>query len=274
MILKTAHLSDLHLTANDKNRLSDFKEILKSICEKKIDHLILTGDLIHNPEPSDYEILISILKKYGYFHRDKLSVCIGNHEIFGGKNKKISSIEFPTHCKYTDKNKMIRNFCDYFDDTFPANQKQFPYIKKIENIALYGLNSTADFSLKNNPVGSTGFIDDKNISDIKKLFNNRNYCNSYNIVLIHHHFYLNALNKEDEVFYNWLNSERNSMQLINRKNIINLFKQYNVKLVFHGHTHINEIYKKSGIRFINSSGSLIPFTKSDKNKYTIIDFLI
>ena len=274
MIYKIAHISDLHIDRKNKILTERFDNLLKDIAKNKIDHIFITGDIVHNPGKSDYDAVIKKLKKYGYLSRDRLSVCPGNHEIYGGAEHGGKSYLFPTQCKSTDTKKRTEEFCTYFRETFPKEQKGFPYVKEIENLVIFGLNSVADWSLDGNPIGSNGEITDKEILNLKKLFNNRKYTGKSKIALIHHHFYYKSLYKEDEVFSNWLYSERGTMQLQNRKNIINLFKSCGIKLVFHGHTHINETYKRSNIRFINSSGCLLPFSKKREYEYGIINCLI
>lgn len=274
MIYKIAHISDLHIDRQNKNLTERFDRLLKNISKKKVDHLFITGDIVHKPDEANFETVIKKLKKYGYFRREKLSVCIGNHEVFGGAEHGGKSYRFPTQCKNTDIQNRTKEFCNYFGDTFPKEMKSFPYAKEIENLVIFGINSVAKWSLDGNPIGSNGEITDKEILILKKLLNSRKYSGKLKIALIHHHFYYTSLYKEDEIFSNWLYSERVTMQLHNRKNIINLFRECGIKFVFHGHTHINETYKRDGINFINCSGCLLPFSKKRDYEYGIINCLI
>ncbi|MBN1633738.1 MAG: metallophosphoesterase [Ignavibacteria bacterium] len=269
MNFKIAHISDLHINRKNKELTERYDKLVKSISKNKIDHLFITGDIVHNPFEGDYNTVIKKLKKYGYFSRDRLSVCIGNHEIYGGAEHGGKSYLFPTQCKNTNKRKRIQEFCNYFCDTFPENRKIFPYAKEIGDFVIFGINSVADWSLDGNPIGSNGEITNKELTQLKKLLNNKIFTEKIKIVLIHHHFYYTSLNN-DEVFSNWLYSERDTMQLHNSKNIINLFREYGIKLVFHGHTHINENYKMNDITFFNTSGCLLPFTKKHKYEYATL----
>ncbi len=271
MNFKIAHISDLHINSKDKELIERFDELMKNISKNKIDHLFITGDIVHNPIENDYNEVIKKLKQYGYFSRDKLSVCTGNHEIYGGAEHGGKSYLFPTQCKKTNTKRRIQEFCNYFGDTFPENKKSFPYAKEIGDFVIFGINSVADWSLDDNPIGSNGNITDKELTSLKILFNKKRYSGKVKTVLIHHHFYYTSLSK-DEVFSNWLYSERDTMQLHNRKNIIKLFKECGIKLVFHGHTHINEHYMINDIQFFNTSGCLLPFTKMRKNEYFRINF--
>jgi predicted phosphodiesterase len=272
MKLKIAHISDLHISRKDKILAERLDNLLKNISKNKFDHIFITGDIVHNPTESNYNTVIRRLKKYGYFSRDKLSVCTGNHEIYGGAEHGGKSYLFPTQCKNTDRSKRIKEFCNYFCDTFPENQVKFPYAKEIENFVIFGINSVAGWSLDGNPTGSNGEITEKELALLKALFTKKKYSEKIKIALIHHHFYYTSLNK-DEVFSNWLYSERDTMQLHNRKNIINLFSECGIKLVFHGHTHINEYYEINDITFFNTSGCLLPFTKKHKYEYGSINFV-
>jgi len=83
--LLIAHISDLHLNSfyND----SIFKRVnylLKHLAEKKVDYLIITGDITDNASEKDLEIFRRMLAKFGFMNGEKLSLIPGNHDIFGG----------------------------------------------------------------------------------------------------------------------------------------------------------------------------------------------
>ena len=56
--MKIAHLSDLHFTNFfRKNNLEKIEYLLKYALRHDFDHLIISGDLTHNADPEDFEIL-------------------------------------------------------------------------------------------------------------------------------------------------------------------------------------------------------------------------
>ena len=71
--MKIAHISDLHLNT-----------IYSYSLENKADHLVITGDLTDNASEKDFEILRNLFRKNGLLNSERLSLVIGNHDIFGG----------------------------------------------------------------------------------------------------------------------------------------------------------------------------------------------
>ena len=130
-----AHISDLHLNSfyND----SIFKRIhylLKYISAKKVDHLIITGDITDNASDKDLEIFRRMLNRFGFLNGEKVSLVIGNHDIFGGVQKAEDIFAFPEKCSTVNYKKRINNFISYFPEAFEncyylSPKDFFPYAK-------------------------------------------------------------------------------------------------------------------------------------------------
>ena len=160
-----AHISDLHLNSfyNDSifNRVNF---LLKQISEKKVDHLIITGDITDNASEKDLEIFRRMLTKFGFMSGEKLSIIIGNHDVFGGVQKAEDIFTFPDKCNSVNYNKRVNDFLSYFPDAFKnchylSSNNFFPFAKIIDNNLIIGLNSIARYSKLSNPFGSNGEID-------------------------------------------------------------------------------------------------------------------
>jgi|WetSurMetagenome_2_1015567.scaffolds.fasta_scaffold09131_4 predicted phosphodiesterase len=276
---KIAHISDIHLQEKEEgNHKKKFESLLKDIFLHKCNHLVITGDINNTGELKDYKSVKILLKKFGFFDSDKLTVTIGNHDIFGGAKKGDDVFLFPQTCKNINYNKRVYEFFKQFEKSFEKtelidNKKIFPFYKLInDRIALIGINSIAHWSMDINPNASNGYIDDYNFIQSKALLNSEVLKEKIKIVLIHHHFGEPLKSITNSAHNLWLYSERRTMKLHNKKRIFKLFKETGVDLILHGHTHISDSYKLEGCLYVNSSGCIMPFTENKLCQYHIINF--
>ena len=94
--MKIAHISDLHFSTFFKDsNLKSIKYLIKYILQTKADHIVITGDLTDNACSKDFEILRSLFRSYDILRGDRLSVVIGNHDIFGGLQTPEDILSFP-----------------------------------------------------------------------------------------------------------------------------------------------------------------------------------
>lgn len=268
--MRLAHISDLHIDFRDEKLIKSIDEAFGNILQNKVQHLIITGDLIHNPQEQNYTVLKRILKKYGYWDYNKLTVTIGNHEIFGGAEKTHT---FPYQCKCTNYDDEVRKFLLFFKEIlFSGNINDFPIIKEInERIVLIIINSVARWSKNQNPIGSNGYVDSVQMKKIDDSLKNDKYENFFKIAVIHHHFYYTADNSYDEMHRLWLYSERDTMVMHNYGTVFKLLKRNNIDLILHGHTHYTNVYRKGNLKIVNSSGCIKPLSQVKEKLYTIIE---
>jgi len=266
-VYKIAHISDLHFSQHRDDSSNLLKNLLEKILGLKCEHIIITGDIVSQPNRESIIQILKILKRFNLLSPDKLTLIPGNHDIFGGARKNGTGFYFPSQCKSTDYNTMLSDFFLTYRNVFSSGRNEkFPFIKVLNNnVALIGFNSVAKWDRDDNPIGSNGYIDDEQIKNISFIKDTLEQC-FYKIALIHHHFYYTAVNGEDEIHSEWLYSERNTMQLNNRNKIMDVLKSFNINYVCHGHTHYTNKYQIDGINFINSSGCVLPFS-SDRKKY-------
>lgn len=274
---KIAHITDLHIKKIDvKEHKKRLHELLESIQENQCDHIFITGDIVDNVEEKDFKTVRRIFRKYGILEDSKISVTIGNHDLFGGPTTPDNLFYFPTQCKQTDYKAAVTNFHYQFREAFKSaklysGDKVFPYVKIVlDKVAVIGVNSIALWSKIGNPVGSNGAIYDEQYDHIKEILNSEKIKDKFKVVLIHHHF--NKIGKTGNSIAHslWLTFQQRTMRLHNKKRLFKLFKNADVKMVLHGHTHICESYSRRGAFFVNSSGCIIPFTENKIRQYNII----
>ncbi len=263
IIMKIAHISDLHLNTFYKNsNLSSINYIIKYALKQGFDHLAITGDLVDNAAKEDFEILRKMFKDYGLLRHDRLSVIIGNHDIFGGLQKADDIFNFPQKCLNTDYEKKVDEFVSYFSETFDNcihkdEEKHFPFVKLFDNVLITGLNSNAPYSRISNPFASNGEIGNEQFSELTNILCTFGPLVQNRIVLIHHYFNKVKTDKKLKSGSIWQNIEKQTMKLRKKKRLIHLFKRYNVDLVLHGHLHESREYNRKGIRFLNGGATII-----------------
>ncbi|HMQ69629.1 MAG TPA: metallophosphoesterase [Ignavibacteria bacterium] len=267
---KIAHISDIHLSYDDKNKFGEkLVELLKDIQGRECDHIIITGDLVDNPDEESFQYLREIISHFELLKSNKLSVIPGNHDIFGGAPQGMNFFTFPTICKKVVYRENEELFVNAFRESFPENSS-FPYMKILGNIALIGINSVDKWSQDKNVEGSNGRVGRKALSEVKDMLNSVETKDKYKIILIHHYF--NDLD-DDEGYplHNlWLKSIDWKMKIYDKKKLTTFFKKNKINLVLHGHSHINQIYNIKGVTYLNSSAAVCPITDDHLRKYNII----
>jgi DNA repair exonuclease SbcCD nuclease subunit len=260
--MKIAHISDLHLnTYYRDSHLKEIRSILKYCNDNAVDHLFITGDLTDNASEVNLNILKKSLTYYGYEKSSKLSVVIGNHDIFGGIQKAEEIFTFPDKCRKTDYNSKIKSFNQVFTNSFEdciyeGKSNLYPYAKIVGESLVIGINSNTEYSSITNPFASNGEVTIEQFNEITKILNEFGNFVKYKIILIHHHF--NKL-KNDSGFSSaglWQNIERQTMRLKKKKRLYTLFKENGIDLILHGHLHTTQHYEKRELKFLNAGGSV------------------
>jgi 3',5'-cyclic AMP phosphodiesterase CpdA len=274
--LLIAHISDLHLNSffND----SIFKRVnylLKQISEGKVDHLIITGDITDNASEKDFEIFRRMLVKYGFINGNRLSIIPGNHDIFGGVQKAEDIFTFPEKCNAINYNKRVNNFLSYFPEAFSncqylSSKSFFPFTKIINNTLIVGLNSIAQYSKLSNPFGSNGMIDATQFGELFDILKTTEKDVKYKIILIHHHF--NKLKNEARSTFGsiWSGIEKQTMKLKGKRRLFNLFREFNIDIVLHGHVHESKKYFRKNVRFLNAGATIRSNKQTMKINYLTI----
>lgn len=258
-----AHISDLHLSPHyRRSNIRHVKQVLDFLLQQKVDHILVTGDITADAKPKDFQLARNIFKSYGLLDPVKMSVVIGNHDVFGGVHMAEDILEFPRRCRKTNYLKKVHEFKKYFHELFEdsvgaSKSDPFPYFKSIGDLLVIGLNSIAEYSTMKNPVGSNGKVSRTQLQQLEALLSTGRVKNRWKIVLIHHHFNKTKISLTGTMQSIWGAIEHQTMKLRGKKELLSLFKKYSIHLVVHGHQHENMEYTKKGIRFLNAGGSVL-----------------
>ncbi len=260
--MKIAHISDLHLNRKFRRQnLEKTERLIEFALNNFADHIVITGDISDNSNERDFADLRDLLIKYDLFRADKVSLVIGNHDIFGGVELASDIIKFPSRCEKTNYELKVEIFCEYFSNLFESTVtvyegKRFPYLKIINDIALIGINSVDNYSKLKNPFASNGKVKKSDREEIDLLLSAEEMKNREKIVLIHHHFYKNSEASKSSEKSIWNRIESHTMKLRGKKKLLSLFKRHGVRIIMHGHSHDMKIYERKGIVILNAGASI------------------
>jgi 3',5'-cyclic AMP phosphodiesterase CpdA len=268
-VFRIAHISDTHVSPEyNRQNIIKLKALLSRVVDENYDHIVITGDIAGHGEERDFRSVRRILKYFGILDYERLTVTIGNHDIFGGVHRPEDLLSFGRHCRSVDYSKKIDLFERAFKETFPKKayegERVFPFVKIIGTVVLLGVNSVRPFHPILNPFGSNGHVSDRQLQAVERILRHPSVDGFAKIALIHHHFdkyqpYSSSL--ADRLYHTF---ESLTLKLHGRRNVQELFRRFGVNAVLHGHTHIEGIYSGSGI--VYSSTALNPVRgKSDGN---------
>jgi 3',5'-cyclic AMP phosphodiesterase CpdA len=263
---RIAHISDTHVSPEyNRFNIVKLKNLLLHVIDEGFDHIAITGDITAQAEERGYRSVRRLLKDLGLLNYDKLTVTIGNHDIFGGVHRAEDIFTFGAHCRTTGYDEKLRIFERTFRETFPVKaydgESLFPFVKIIGPVALVGLNSIRRFHPILNPVGSNGLISERELEEAERILKHPSIAGLKKIVLIHHHFnkYRPYSDSIGSALYHKFESR--TLKLHGRRSVEDVFKNTGVDIVLHGHTHVEGVYSRNGILY--SSTALTPVEPKD-----------
>jgi len=264
--MKIAHLSDLHICKKSRpGNIKNTELLLQYALAQGTDHFVITGDLIHLANDEDFYELRTLFNKYDLMDPNRLTLVIGNHDIYGGVHLAEDVVKFPQACLNVDYNKKVESFNKYFFEAFEncyvySTEMGYPFVKVIDNVALIGINSTTHYSILKNPFASKGFVNKYQIAGIKHIMSRLRQQNKIKIVMMHHHFKRQNLN--DSLFRNSMlkNVEDLANNLWRKNRLLKVLRRYQVDLILHGHEHFSGEYVHRKLHMVNAGGTI------DKNE--------
>lgn len=261
--LRIAHLADLHLsTEYRRDNLHSVRQTLGHVLQSGVDHVVITGDITANAERRDYHLARLLFSSFGLLDSARLTVTIGNHDIFGGVHTAEDLLEFPKRCRRTDYGGSLRTFWQHFAETFEGvtyggTSSPFPFAKVVGNVVLIAVNSVARHGAARNPFGSNGEVQPGEARRLERLLSSRRFAGMRKILLVHHHFHRPFVPLSAGLPTLWGLLERQTMKLRGKRQILRLMTKYGVDMVLHGHHHKTEEYWKHGIHFGNAGATVL-----------------
>lgn len=152
MTFRLAVLSDLHL---DRQADCDSWDLAKSafaaVQRAKPDHIVIAGDLFDCSSAMirDRDRVKQRLRRDGLWHRDRLSIVVGNHDIFHTPHRGSAwhRAKELLHARSQDANENYEAFAEWSGTLVPKTARYwegdpFPFCKDLGIVGLLGADTT------------------------------------------------------------------------------------------------------------------------------------
>jgi 3',5'-cyclic AMP phosphodiesterase CpdA len=218
--------------------IAAFEEVLSQLANLDLDFLLLPGDLTQHGEPVNHQWLSDRLAQLPY----PVYVIAGNHDV-----PTIESFDqfTPHYTKF-----------GFASSTQDPNQLYYEH-EILPNVRLIGLNSN-QFDADGQQIG---WIDEPQLVWLQSVLQNKNY--ELNLVMIHH----NVLEHMPDQSNNALGRR---YMLENTERLCQILHEANVKLVFTGHLHVQDVaYSDRYDLYDITTGSLVSYP----HPYRILNYI-
>jgi 3',5'-cyclic AMP phosphodiesterase CpdA len=244
-----AVVSDLHLALpqtiwNHPNRfhlvevgIPAFESVLEHLTQLNLDFLLIPGDLTQHGEPENHAWLAKRLSKLPF----PTYVIPGNHDVpvMLANEQSIAFSDFPS----------------YYGKYGYNNLEQMYYTcELLPDVRLIGLNSNA-FNEHSQQIGR---VDREQLLWLEELL--ATASEKIILVMIHHNIIEHLPNQSHHAL-------ANRYMLENAPELLQILRRYNVKLVFTGHLHVQDVAYADGIYDI-TTGSLVSYP----HPYRVMNF--
>jgi len=220
-------MTDIHLQP-EKNAPQGFQMAIDSVNSIKPDFVITGGDLIMDALGVSYGRADSLFKMYDEMIKN-LTIpvynTIGNHEIYGIYSRSGAN---PSHPEYGEKMYENRLGKSYY--AFNYKGWKFMIINSIED------------TKKSRYIG---WVDSTQINWIKEELNKTD--KSIPIAIVSHIPFITVF---EQTYNGSTYCNDSSLVVANSKDVTDLFRDHNLKLVLQGHLHTVEDIYVDGIHFI------------------------
>lgn len=271
-----AHISDPHVNRLfHPSHLSKLRWSLEDALLRGANHIVISGDLSSDADERDLKDCRKLFAELGILREDKLTLVIGNHDIYGGPHLAEDLFGFPSRCRRAEYDDRVMRFADIFAETFPSALRPlgrpFPFLKMVSRTAILGLNSVARHSHLKNPFGSNGRVADDELAAASLLLELPAATLAHNrIAVLHHHFIDEPEGGSELPTSNLIRKiEGETLKLRHKSNVVKSFIKGKVDLVLHGHVHVTSQYKYQGLRVSNGGGAVMPLLPGQGYAYNL-----
>lgn len=222
-------MTDIHIQP-ERNAVEGFKKAIQKVNELKPDFVITGGDLIMDALAVSYERADSLYKLYNEtikLIKSPVYNTIGNHEIFGWYEKSGIPRTHPEFGKLMFQKRIGKT---YYSFTF-------------KNVKVFVLDSIEELPEKGRYYG---YISQEQLNWLKDELSK---TDTTMVLIVSTHIPL--LTTFSQIRNGAMAANDRGLVVENSKEIFDLFKRHNLKLVLQGHLHIYEdINIQNKIKFV------------------------
>ena len=224
-----AFLTDIHVQP-ERNAIEGFKKAIKKVNELSPDYVITGGDLIFDALAVSYERADSLFKIYSdltQLIKAPVYNTIGNHEIFG----------------WYEKSGVPRDHQLFGKKLYQSVLGRTYYAVNLKGIKLFVLDSIEETPEKGKYYGYV------NEEQLNWLRNELSQTDTNITLIVSTHIPL--LTTFSQIRKGSMAGNERGLVVENSKEVMDLFKRHNLRLVLQGHLHMYEdINIQNRIRFI------------------------
>lgn len=222
-------MTDIHIQP-ERNAIEGFKKAIQKVNELKPDFVITGGDLIMDALAVNYEradSLYNLYKETIKLLKAPVYNTIGNHEIFGWYQKSGVSREHPEFGKKMYQNRIGKTY----------------YSFTLKNIKVFILDSIEELPEKGRYYG---FISQEQLNWLKDEVSKTD--TSMTLIISTH---IPLLTTFSQIRNGAIATNERGLVVENSKDVFEIFKKHNLRLVLQGHLHFFEdVNIQNKIRFI------------------------
>lgn len=151
--IRIAVLSDHHIdTAVDDDNWDLARTVFKAVVAKKPDHVVIAGDLFDCSTAMlrDRDRVEKYLRRLGLWHRDRLTIVVGNHDIFHTPHRGGRAHKLGEYAKAAGRRagRMYAEFGAWVSDLVNADDclaknDLYPLQKRLGYVTLWAADTTA-----------------------------------------------------------------------------------------------------------------------------------
>jgi hypothetical protein len=149
--MRIAVLSDQHIDTDVAPQSWDLaKAVFEAVAAARVDHVVLAGDTFDCSSAMcrDSEKVRRFLKKLGLWHRDRLTILPGNHDIYHTALHGDWQHGVTEFLNTGDAQETYEAFCDWAGELASADDQLdsddlFPMVKVLDHVRLWAVDTTA-----------------------------------------------------------------------------------------------------------------------------------
>jgi 3',5'-cyclic AMP phosphodiesterase CpdA len=278
-MLTIAHLSDPHVNLKyHPEHLPRLEAVLRDARHRGTDHIVISGDITSNADERDLLATRDLLEKLKLLDAAKLTMVIGNHDVYGGPHLADEVLSFPRRCQSCGYDEKVKRFHQIFAPVYRgcySEAGEYPFVKLVKGTAIIGLNSIARHSQYRNPVGSNGEIDETQLRMLEKLLSMPMVRSArHRVAVLHHHLFRR---KDEKHLHSYSTPsgifaliEQETLKLRKKRKLLGALQKGNVGTVLHGHVHFTGDYPRKQIRCYNAAGAVFPLLPDQELTYNLL----